>query len=258
MPSPFPGMDPYLESRSIWPDVHHRLITAMGDALSPQVAPAYYVGIEEHAYIVRLDHEELVGRPDIAIVTASNPPAGGPVSAAAVAEAVRTVILPAFERRKEGYLEIRDTQTHDVVTVIELLSPSNKMRGEGRKEYENKRLQVLSSLTNLIEIDLLRAGVPMEMEPQPGTDYHVLVRAGWERSRAKLYVFSVRDSLPNIPVPLRSGEKEAALNLGKLLSEIYDRAHYRIRINYSLPPDLPLSPQEARWAEELLRSKGLV
>ncbi|MCK4452049.1 MAG: DUF4058 family protein [Anaerolineae bacterium] len=27
MPSPFPGMDPYLEYPVRWPDVHHSLIT---------------------------------------------------------------------------------------------------------------------------------------------------------------------------------------------------------------------------------------
>lgn len=259
MPSPFPGMDPYLERRNVWPDVHSALIVATRDALAPQVAPAYYVAIEERTYIVALDSAEFIGRPDVAIVTAPTEarPTSEAETATAVASVAQTVVLPQFEAVRERYLEIRDVQTYAVVTAIEMLSPSNKAPGEGREAYEEKRRQVLSTLTNLVEIDLLRGGKPMEMQPLPQGDYRILVRAGWERPHARLYTCSVGQPLPEVPVPLRRGEPEARLPLGILLADIYTRAHYDLRLDYRQPPEPPLSPPDAAWADALLRSKGL-
>jgi hypothetical protein len=259
MPSPFPGMDPYLERRDIWPDVHGAMIVAMRDALAPQVAPAYYVAIEERAYIIAVDTAECIGRPDVAVDTAAGEvrPAAEADTEAAVTNLAQTVVLPQFEEVHERYLEIRAVRTHAVVTAIEMLSPSNKVPGQGREAYEEKRRQVLSTLTNLVEIDLLRGGEPMEMQPPPQGDYRILIRVGWERPHARLYAWSVRDAIPGVPVPLRRGEQEARLHLGGLLTEIYDRARYDLRIDYRQLPEPPLSPPDAAWANELLRAKGL-
>jgi Protein of unknown function (DUF4058) len=259
MPSPFPGMDPYLERHNVWPDVHSALIVATRDTLAPQVAPAYYVAIEERTYIVALDSTEFVGRPDVAVITAQTEarPVSEAATATAVASVAQTVVLPQFEEVRERYLEIRDTQTHAVVTAVQILSPSNKAPGEGRAAYEEKRRQVLSTLTNLVEIDLLRGGKPMEMQPPPQGDYCILVGAGWERPRARLYACSIRQALPEVPVPLRRGEQEARLPLGKLLADIYARAYYDLRLDYRQPPEPPLAPPDAAWADALLRTKGL-
>ena len=259
MPSPFPGMDPYLERRHVWPDVHSAFIVATRDALAPQVAPAYYVAIAERLYIVALDSTEFIGRPDVAIITAPMEARSASVAdtATAVASIAQTVVLPQFEEVRERYLEIRDAQTQAVVTALEMLSPSNKAPGEGRDAYEAKRRQVLSTLTNLVEIDLLRGGKPMEMQPPAPSDYRILVRAGWERPQARLYACSIRQALPEVPVPLRREEPEARLPLGTLLAGIYARAHYDLRLDYRQPPEPPLSPADATWADALLRTKGL-
>lgn len=259
MPSPFPGMDPYLEGGEIWRDVHSSLIVAIRDALAPQVAPAYYVSVKERVYIMEAGREEFVGYPDVAVVTA---PSGEEISEeGAVATAVTTmpqiVTLPQYEEVRERFLEIRDARTHEVITVIEVLSPSNKATGERRREYEAKRRHILATLTNLVEIDLLRGWEPMEMHPVPKSHYRILVRAGWERPRARLYAFSVRQPIPDITVPLRRDEKGVPLSIGKLLSEIYDRARYDLRLDYRQQPDPPLSEEDAAWADRLLRAKGL-
>ncbi len=261
MPNPFPGMNPYLERRDIWPDVHHRLITAIADALSPQVEPRYYVAVEQRTYIMPVEDGERLIQPDVAVI-ASTPepePEGGVAVAVATETAVEviTVALPLYERVRESYLEIRDAETHEVVTVIEVLSPSNKVQGQGRTEYETKRRQVLMTLTSLIEIDLLRAGEPMPMKPLPKSFYRILVRRGWEGNRGKVYAFGLRHPIPEIPVPLRQGEKEARLNLNVLLSDIYERARYHLRLNYRQPPDPPLPSNEREWSEKLLKAKGL-
>jgi hypothetical protein len=251
-------MDPYLERRHVWPDVHSALIVAARDALAPQVAPAYYVAIEEPMYIVALDSAECIGRSNVVIITApvEARPAIEAETATTVASVPQTVMLSQFEEVHERYLEIRDTQTHAVVTAVEILSPSNKAPGEGRGAYEEKRRQVLSTRTNLVEIDLLRGGRPMQMQPPPQGDYRILVRAGWERPQARLYACSTRQALPEVPVPLRRGEPEARLPLGQLFADIYARAHYDLRLDYRQPPEPPLSPLDAAWADELLHITG--
>ena len=58
--------------------------------------------------------------------------------------------------------EVREAATQKVVTVIEILSPSNK-RGQGREKYLAKRQKIFASQTNLVEINLLREGLPMPL-----------------------------------------------------------------------------------------------
>lgn len=167
-------------------------------------------------------------------------------------------MLPIFERVREGYLEIHDAQTHEVVTAIEVLSPMNKIPGAGRQEYEAKRRQTLLTLTTLVEIDLLRGGRPMEMEPIPQGDYRILVAPGWERPSARLLAFDMRQPLPEVSVPLRPEEQAARLPLGALLADLYDRARYDLSIDYHLPPPVPpLSSEDSAWIDEVLRACGL-
>lgn len=260
MPSPFPGMDPYLERQPHWRDLHHRLITAISDALMPQVAPAYYVAIEERVTTVEVARRENVREPDAAIIPTrpvSAPSGGVAVAEAPAATAIR-VTLPRYETVREGYLEIRSLPDHVMVTAIEVLSPTNKLSSEGRQEYEKKRRAVLSSVTSLIEIDLLRAGEPMRMEPLPASDYRILVSRGWEHPEASLHPFGVREPIPAVSVPLQWNEQEVSLSVGELLAQVYDRARYDLRVNYKVPPPEPaLSAENAAWMETLLREKGL-
>jgi hypothetical protein len=263
MPSPFPGMDPYLEGRRIWPRVHARLIVAIADYLTPLVEPAYYVEIEERVYIARAVPEgERVIQPDVAVIAAPEPaPSAGGVAVAtatAVATEAQTVTLPFYERVRETYLEIRTIEGEELITSLEILSRSNKLPGAGRREYEAKRRRVFESGTNLVEIDLLRAGRPMAMQPSPASDYRLLVLAGWEYPRAQLLPFSLTQPIPEVPVPLREGDAPVPLPLGRLLNEVYDRARYGRRVQYAdLPPEPPLDPATATWVDERLREQGL-
>jgi len=166
-------------------------------------------------------------------------------------------VEPASEDEiPERYLEIRDAQTHQVVTVIEILSPSNKTPGEGRDTYEAKRHQVLSSLTHLVEIDLIRAGKPMPMSHLPSSHYRILVSRQWERFKAKLYPFNLNEPIPEIPIPLRKGETEPTLALGELLGQVYDEVRYDLRIDYALEPKPPLDSASAAWSRQLLAQSG--
>jgi Protein of unknown function (DUF4058) len=251
MPSPFSGMDPWLERPNLWPDVHNSLIAAIRDVLAPRLRPRYIVTLEERVFVEEQQGLSLVGRPDLAVVGASSATGGG---SARSASAVVEVELPVTDRARETYLEVRGVPEGDVVTVIEVLSPSNKRKGEGRRVYLEKRTATFASLTSLVEIDLLRAGESMPVvRGRPASDYSILVSRSWARPRADLLPFSVREEIPRLPVPLRRSEEEPMLELGTILHELYDRAGYDLRIDYAGPPDPPLGEGDAVWAHDRLK-----
>lgn len=258
MPGPFPGMDPYLEDSNIWPDLHHGLLWAIRGALAPLLPSHYYIRAEQRSYITRIENGE-PRRPDVAVITATRPNRAASADGVAIAEAVgvQKVLLPRFEEVSENYLEIRDGRSHEVITAIEVLSPTNKARGAGRSQYEAKREKVLASMTGLVEIDLLRGGEPMEMTPAATTAYRIVASPEWERPEARLYAFGIREAIPSVSVPLTRREPEIPLNLGPLLGAIYDSGRYDLSIDYTAsPPEPALSPEDAEWLDGWLRARG--
>jgi hypothetical protein len=246
-------MDPYLEHPALWPDIHNSLITAIADVLAPLLAPRYYVGVERHAYFLKPDQVVLVGRPDIAVIPYM-PPA--PRKLLPLAEMdVLEVEVPLAEEVEENFLEVHEVTTSKLVTVLELLSPVNKLHTQGRQEYEEKRDHIFQSRTNLVEIDLLRAGEPMAvLGRQVKSDYRLLVSRGWQRPRAQLYPFNLRQPIPGFALPLQQGEVEPTVDLGAILHSLYSRRRFDLRLDYSQPPVPPLSPEDTTWAKELLNA----
>jgi hypothetical protein len=254
-------MDPYLERPTLWPGVHALLITGVATRLGPRVAPNYYVAVEERTYIASADPTSFMGRPDVVLVGPQRSPGvalPGGNGGSAVLERPLTLALPMPDQVRERYLEIRDSATHQVVTVIEVLSPSNKQPGEGRQQYERKRLHMLASWTSLVEIDLLRGWEPMPLGAAPASDYRFLVSRSWLRPEASLYPFDVNEPIPNILIPLREKEPEPTLELNELLHSLYDQVRYDLRIDYRSEPDPPLAPDKAEWAQRLLQVAGLL
>src|SRR5215510_428790 len=236
MPTPFPGMDPYLERAGMWEEVHTRLIVAMADALGPYVRPKYRVGVEQRTYLAVMtpDEYELVGKPDVLVVAPRHQAQFAPAPGTAVGVTPHVAELPMPEEVTERYLVVREVVTGEVITVIELLSPTNKLTREGRLQYERKRLQVLGSATHLIEIDLLRAGSPFPFrvrDPVARSDYRILVSRAHHRPQAEVYLFTIRDAIPAIPVPLQPGEAEPLLALNDLVPDVYDRAGYDLTVD---------------------------
>lgn len=172
MASPFPGMDPYLEQTGLWSEFHSRLIVAIADALAPSLLPRYYIAVETRTYRDSPNAEVLVGIPDGVVLSTpgssaqAKPHPTGP----GVATTVRpqSVILPMPLEVKERYLEIREAGSDAVITVLEVLSPTNKRQGEGCHIYNAKRQTILGSAAHLVEIDLLRAYEPMAMHSVAG------------------------------------------------------------------------------------------
>jgi hypothetical protein len=256
MPSPFPGMDPYLEFASGWPNVHYSIITGLRDALQAQLRPRYWVSIEERVYIA--DAELAIGRPDAVVVDRGMGHRPAEAGIAVLSLGIE-VYVPAAEAVHEPYLEVRRPgPSKEVVTVIEVLSPANKRGGSGRDQYLEKRGRVHGSAANLVEIDLLREGRRMpSLGPGTVRDYGVLVCRAATRPRARLHPFSVREPIPTFAVPLASADPDAPLDLSRVLSEIYDRGGFDLVLDYAQPPEPPLAEEDAAWADALLREKGL-
>lgn len=255
MPSPFPGMDPYLEISELWSEVHSRLIVAIADAIAPLIRPKYLVAIEKRVYLSEPDESVLVGIPDLAVSSKRAANSEFPSQIATLTAQPIQVEVPLPEEAREGYLEIRETGTGTVVTVLELLSPKNKRLGEGWQAYQRKRRYVLASPTHLIEIDLLRGGKLMPIiGGMPSTDYRILVSQGDRRPCSDLFPFTLRDPIPCFPIPLDPGDRAPILDLQSLLQGVYDRGGYDLRINYRQPPPPPAFLEEdVQWMQALSR-----
>jgi hypothetical protein len=250
-------MDPYLEHPALWPDVHNRLIAALADDLSERVAPRYYVGLERRTYLLNADDLVFVGRPDLAVAPASDAPVLTP-QPAMTSTLVLEVDVPMQDEVSENFLEIHEVKTGKLITIVELLSPVNKLHRQGREEYERKRGYVFRSWTSLVEIDLLRAGEPMPViGAQVQSDYRILISRGAQRPRAALMAFALRQPIPAFTLPLLPGDVEPEVTLNRILHDLYRRARFDLRLDYTQPPIPPLSEADRGWAQELMKASGL-
>ena len=252
MPSPFPGMNPYLEQEEVWHDFHQSFIPLAREVLSRQVGAGYIVKVEEHLFIheITASRRVLFGHADVGVKDS------GAVATAAAAgtltEAPAYVAVPlAVDVERHSYLEVRDRSGREIITVVELLSPSNKNAGPDREQYVGKRQRILSSSVHLVEIDLLRGGPRMPLEGLPACDYYVLVSRAEERPRAGLWPIGLRDRLPVVPIPLRGADQDVHLDLQEILHRVYDGAVYG-RYIYQTEPTPALRAEDAAWARQLI------
>jgi Protein of unknown function (DUF4058) len=255
MAYPFPGMNPYLEQPAFWSSLHSRLIVAIADTVAPQILPNYYIEVETRTYSEDPSNELLIGIPDAVILTQPSMARSLPTTATAVQTRPQQVQLPIGLEVKDRYLEVRETETNAVVTVIELLSPKNKRAGKGRSAYEAKRDRILESMAHLVEIDLLRIADPMPLQNDLSWDYRILVSRSEARPNADLYGFTLRERIPDFPLPLKQPEEFVSIDLQSILQGVYDRAGYDYRIDYqqAVPPPT-LSAEDKIWVSKILAS----
>jgi hypothetical protein len=242
-------MNPWIEQDALWNDFHVALVPVIRRQLARQVLPKYIVLMEEYIYIHEVPAETARSiRPDVAVTRPSVRPVAALMGVAEI-EAPVHPRLPAEDVERLPFLEIRDRQSRELVTVVELLSPSNKRRGDDRGSYLDKRRAVLKSTAHLVEIDLLRGHPPMPLEGRPECAYSVLVSRAERRPIVDFWPIGLRDRLPVIPVPLRAPDGDARMDLQEALDEVYDDAGYAHFI-YDGVPDPPLAPQDAEWAQQ--------
>ncbi len=263
MPSPFPGMDPYLENPELWPDVHHCLISEMQRTLNQALRPRYVARVELRVYVSNEDDpaRDAWRVPDVRVERTAKrkgPKTTKRAEALAIAEPLNIPFLVEDEI-EEAFLEIRHVELKTTVTVIEVLSPSNKIRGSaGRESFLSKRRRVLASQVHWVEIDLLRAGTPsLDRLAVAASDYRIVASRGEDWRRARFWPVSVRQALPIIGVPLRGKDADVPLDLNAVLRTAYENAAYDVSIDYRRDPVPPLRREDAAWATKLLRTHGL-
>lgn len=262
MPSPFPGMDPYLEHPALWPGVHQRFITYIGDALNA-VLPAHYIAdIGERLYIIQPERRIY---PDVAILEhpSARPPRGQAGMAVMVSDPPWVVTYHPVEMR-EVFIEILPVADESrVITVIEVLSPSNKAVGSpGRQLYLTKQQELFESQAHLIEIDLLRRGEHTVVAPREqllgrgNWDYLVCLHRGGQGNRCEVWPVTLRQPLPRIHVPLADGDPAVVLDLQAVFNRCYDQGAYARRLDYRSEATPPLQGEDVAWAAQVLHDRG--
>jgi hypothetical protein len=265
MKSPFPGMDPYLELH--WRDVHQSLAVYARDQLQAKLPGDLIARVEEQVYVEPHDMETR-GRilyPDVRVTEHEGRGAelqvdgGIAVEVEVVAEPI-VIYLP--EPATEAYIEIREAGARQrLITVIEILSHSNKATPKGRKKYRAKQDELEESDVNLVEIDLLRRGtwimcVPKSLIPTARRAlYGVCVRRSWQAARLEFYPLPLRQRLPSIRIPLREKDEDVTLNLQSLVDQCYANGRYD-SIDYSADLKPPFDATDAAWLNDLLKSAG--
>lgn len=255
MPSPFPGMNPYLEQPSAWHDFHQSVIIVMRGMVAPQIRPKYFAQVDTDLYIHEMPdgQRRLLGRADVS-VSRGNEDSADAAAASTIAAPAQARLPAVVDELNLNYIEIRDRDSQELITVVELLSPTNKYAGADREQYLGKRRELLKGTANFVEIDLLRGGPRMPLEERPDCDYCVVVSRASERPDVGVWPISLRDSLPTIPIPLRAPDADARLDLQLALHRVYDEAGYGDYV-YNSPPQPRLTDDQQRWAEEILAGR---
>jgi hypothetical protein len=227
MPSPFPGMDPYLEDPKLWPEFQHQLVATLFQMLLPNLSDRYRARIACRQY---------------------------------------TAEIPLFtsvirENHQEEYLEIRQRSSQRLITLVEVVSPANRTTAEGRQVYLKQRQQAIAEGAATVEICLVLQGKPTLSYPRDGLpdfDYAVSVTRSGSPERYEIYTTTLQKRLPKFKLPLAPDDRDTLLDLQTAFSRAYDQT-FRNAIDYSRPPhpDVPLSDEKRRWINEWLQQQNV-
>lgn len=255
MPSPFPGMNPFLEGPAFWSDFHFRFVNTWCETVAGCLPDAYSARIGERVYLVEQPPvtKKLI-LPDVALADTGRRGGGGTAVLAPPRTTLEPVVVPLghIEEGREAYIEILHRPDHTLVAVLELFSPANK-ENPGRIEYLAKRNAILRQQVHLVELDLLRDGLMVPMaKPLPPGDYHYLLSRWEERPNCNVYAWTMRDVLPGLPVPLKAPDPDVIVSLQEVFAETFRRGRYDRDIDYAAPPPGTLRETDRRWIKEVL------
>jgi hypothetical protein len=242
-------MDPYLEDPAVWRDFHTDFLANIRAFLNRSLPPSYSAQIEEAVRLVQFD--PLEQRDAIPDVTVSHDPTRGSGTSPKAAVSIATLEpitlpLPELVEVRDHWVEVRHLPERELVTVVELLSPTNK--ADGREEYIAKRVALLKQPVHLVELDMLLSGkrLPM-MTSLPKGDYYAIVSRVNARPAAQVYSWGIEQRLPLIPIPLRSPDSDVLVDLGSILELTYERGGYERLVKYTRPPAVRLKPGHQEW-----------
>ncbi|WP_165220297.1 DUF4058 family protein [Aquisphaera insulae] len=260
MPSPFPGMDPYIEALGLWEGFHAPMITYCSQLLNQHLPGNYLAQIETR--VVMISPEDSPGQrvPDLLVARRRDQPhpavftdpEGGGI---ATLEPVTIPLARDSVEIRRRWIEIKVLPDLDLVTVVEILSPTNKA-GIGYREYVEKRNALLDRPINLVELDLLLDGDPPPMgRALEAGRYHAIVARAEDRPNAQVYSWGLRQPLPSIPIPLRAPEADVKLDLAEAFELTYRLGRFDMIVRHELPlPErLPINVADRDWAEAIDR-----
>jgi hypothetical protein len=259
MPSPFPGMDPYIEAMNRWADFHQEFLVQCRAQLNERLPENYAATLGERIEMIEdreFDRRQRSVGPDVTILHDPGTVARPAKETLPVGMLEPTTLandIEYFDPPKQVYVEITYLPDDRVVTDIELLSPSNKRRGSrDRAAYLAKRQNLIIHEVNLVEIGLLVGGERMPMrDPLPAADYFVLITQGPQWGQSDVYSWSVRDPLPTIPIPLKPEDGTVPLELAPAFAQTYDHGRYGRLLRYGRPLPSGLSNADQVWAQGL-------
>lgn len=247
-------MDPFIENQK-WEDFHTSFIAAIRDAIVAAVRPKYVVEVERRIYLETHDPTTPVQSfiADAALFkTGREPPQptedsdGGVAVLTETTLEVKTCTIPYIEEHRETFLTIRRGKPSEVVTVIELLSPTNKRQGtDGRQQYIEKSSALLKTKTHFVELDLLRCGERTLISEPPAGDYFAIISRAERRPLVEVYGWRLLSRLPTIPIPLAGADPDVKLDLQQAFTSVYDRAGYDYALDYQQPVTPALTEAEA-------------
>lgn len=262
MPSPLPGMDPYIEQPDVWSDFHGRLAEQISGELNKVIQPRYVARLTPRVTYEIVEIERPRGvRPDVGVWGRRDDAGGlgGPQTAVLTPPPAHSRVALELPLRLFT-VEVLTAGELELITAIEILSPVNKRpRHEARRMYLRKRRELLRSAVHLIEIDLLRAGrrPPLD-EPVPAAPYYVVLSRDEHRPTVDVWPIQLCDKLPTIPVPLAEPDPDVPLDLSAVVAAVYERGGYATLIDYSQPPPPPaFSDADSAWLDEHLRAAGV-
>jgi hypothetical protein len=226
MPSPFPGMDPYLEDPRHWPEFQHQLVACLFQMLLPNIADRYRARIAPRSYSIET--------------------------------ALFTSVLR--EEHTEDTIEIRLRNDTRLVTLVDVVSPANKSTADGRSAYLRTRQAAKQSGANLVEVDLVLQGQPTldySRDGLPEWDYAVTVTRSTQPERYEIYTATVQKRLPKFKLPLSAEDRDTVLDLQSGFLRCYDQNDYGDRIDYAHDPTAPLDDADQKWMRRLLAEAKL-
>jgi hypothetical protein len=254
-------MNPFFEQQ--WRDAHTMLIAYLRDALQERLPVDLTARAEEEAVTVGAGERATTYRPDVQVREPSTlkEPSAAEVATQPLPRPATEPVRVFLDEEVERWIEIRDT-TGRLITVLELLSPTNKLESDERDRYHRKRRAFISSGVNLMEIDLVRQGQSVfpqriwNVLREAGACFGVCVFRAARPVEREVYPIRLRDRLPAIRVPLRPADADVIVDLQPLINQCHERGRYHL-LNYRRDLDPPLPPEEAGWVDQVLREHGL-
>src|SRR5258708_6227347 len=226
MSSPFPGMDPFLEDETLWPSFHHQLVMCLYQVLLPGLVDRYRARVAQRTYTTE--------------------------------QALFTSVVR--EEHQEDYIEVRQRGDGRLVTLLDVVSPTNKTTGSGRTAYLDKRREGRSANANLVELDLVLQGSPTleySRDGLPDWDYAVTVTRSTQPERYEIYTATLQKRLPRFRLPLAADDRDTALDLHTAFTRCYDQGGFAAKIDYKRDPTIPLAADDRKWLHETLKQQNL-